>query len=116
MGIHQPVHAFPLEPGRRKCLDQAGRSAFRRDADMLLTGVRHLSKPFEDLTATLGSSFVVPTMTKAQPRFANVYDVSNASMFRFYAKLGLDRPGANGGVLHMDKTPHRIDRDIAIAR
>ena len=52
------------------------------------------------------------SMTTAQSNFANVYDVSNTCIFRLYANLGLDRPGAKSGVLHIDETVLQVDRKV----
>lgn len=55
-------------------------------------------------------------MTTVQPDYATVNDLSNICMFDLYAKLGLDRPGAKGGVLHIDTWPQRIDKPVAEKR
>ena len=52
------------------------------------------------------------TMTTAQPNFSNVYDVSNTCIFRLYANLRLDRPGAKNSVLHIDDTILQVDRKV----
>jgi hypothetical protein len=77
------------------------------------TDIKHLVRPIGDLNQPLIILSSYPTMTSANNNYATVNDPSNTCMFRLYAKLGLDRPRAAAGVLHLDDTLLRIDRKVA---
>ncbi|KAH6633503.1 hypothetical protein C7974DRAFT_412489 [Boeremia exigua] len=77
------------------------------------SNIKHLVKPIGDTHQPLIILSSYPTMTTAQPEYGTVDDMSNRSMRLLYGKLGLERPGSKHGVLHLDETPHRVDKPVA---
>jgi hypothetical protein len=75
--------------------------------------IQHLVKSVGSTAQPLIVVSSYPTMTTVQPEFGTVDDMSNRSMRSLFAKLGLDRLGAKNSILHIDETPHRIDKPTA---